>query len=169
MAREVLPAIAPPPATTDQPTEKPSSPRISPRRSFIRGMGMVGAALSVGSLLKTEAEADDHHRSFIPIGDVAILRFLAAAEILETDLWQQYNELAGIQDNEVPGGSGNEAYTEAVEQLDEDMAQYIHDNTDDEMTHELFINAYLVSKGAEPVDLDRFRTLPSSKATGAQQ
>ena len=44
----------------------------------------------------------------------AILRFLAAAEILETDMWQQYNELAGIQDSEVPGGSGNPAYTEAV-------------------------------------------------------
>jgi len=168
MAQEVLSAIASP-ATTDQPTENVSTPsRISPRRSFIKGMGMVGAALSVGSLLKTEAEADEHRR-FIPIGDAAILRFLAAAEILETDLWQQYNELAGIQDSEVPGGSGNEAYTEAVAQLDEDMAQYIHDNTDDEMTHELFINAYLVSKGAEPVNLERFRTLPSSKATGAQQ
>ena len=172
MAREVLPTIAPPP-TTDQPTEKNSlsQPRTSPRRSFLRGMGVVGAALSVGSLLNTDAAADDdddRHRR-IPRGDAAILRFLAAAEILETDLWQQYNELAGIQDSEVPGGSGNEAYTEAVAQLDEDMAQYIHDNTDDEMTHELFINAYLVSKGAEPVNLDRFRTLPSSKASGAQQ
>src|ERR1043166_10056490 len=168
MAREVFSAIASP-ATTDQPTENVFTPsRISPRRSFIKGMGMVGATLSVGSLLKTEAEADEHRR-FIPIGDAAILRFLAAAEILETDLWQQYNELAGIQDSEVPGGSGNEAYTEAVAQLDEDMAQYIHDNTDDEMTHELFINAYLVSKGADPVNLDRFRTLPSSKASGAQQ
>jgi hypothetical protein len=68
-----------------------------------------------------------------------------------------------------PGESGNEAYTEAVKALDEDMDQYIHDNTEDELTHELFINAYLVSKGAEPVNLDRFRTLPSSKATGAQQ
>src|ERR1700687_5544312 len=49
------------------------------------------------------------------------------------------------------------------------MAQYIHDNTEDEMTHEVFINAYLASKGAEPVNLDMFRTLPSSQATGAQQ
>ena len=68
-------------------------------------------------------------------GDAAILRFLAAAEILETDLWQQYNELAGIQDGEVPGGSGNPAYTEALAVLDEDMAQYIHDNTEDEFSH----------------------------------
>ncbi|GAC1391800.1 MAG: hypothetical protein NVSMB38_13310 [Ktedonobacteraceae bacterium] len=49
------------------------------------------------------------------------------------------------------------------------MAQYIHDNTEDEMSHAAFINAYLVSKGAAPVNLDKFRTLPSSKATGAQQ
>jgi hypothetical protein len=100
---------------------------------------------------------------------VAILRFLAAAEILETDLWQQYNELGGIQDHEVSGGSGNHAYTEALKTLDEDMDQYIHDNTEDELTHFTFINAYLTAHGAEPVNLDRFRTLPSSMATGAQQ
>jgi hypothetical protein len=101
--------------------------------------------------------------------DEAILRFLAAAEIIEADLWQQYNELAGIQDSEVPGGTGNPAYTAAVEVLDSDMAQYIHDNTDDEISHFTFLNAYLASKGGEPVNLDQFRTLPSSQATGAQQ
>jgi TatA/E family protein of Tat protein translocase len=103
------------------------------------------------------------------VGDAAILRFLAAVEIIETDLWQQYNELAGIQDSEVPGGSGNPAYSEAVAVLDEDMDQYIHDNTDDEISHAAFINAYLRAHGVEPVDLDRFRNLPSSKATGARQ
>ena len=102
-------------------------------------------------------------------GDAAILRFLAAAEIIEADLWQQYNELAGIQDSEVPGGTGNPAYTAAVAVLDEDMAQYIHDNTDDEISHFTFLNAYLAAKGADPVNLDQFRTLPSSQATGAQQ
>src|SRR5439155_16241119 len=102
-------------------------------------------------------------------GDAAILRFLAAAEILETDAWQQYNELGGIQDGEVPGGSGNAAYTNALSVLDSDMAQYIHDNTDDEFTHFTFINAYLQANGADTVNLDKFRTLPSSKATGAQQ
>jgi hypothetical protein len=55
------------------------------------------------------------------------------------------------------------------ENLDEDMPQYIHDNTDDEISHAAFINAYLKSKGADTVDLDPFRTLPSSKASGAQQ
>ncbi|MFL6466014.1 MAG: hypothetical protein ACJ73N_16595 [Bryobacteraceae bacterium] len=49
------------------------------------------------------------------------------------------------------------------------MDQYIHDNTDDEFSHWHFINAYLASKGADTVDLERFRTLPSSQATGAQQ
>src|SRR5205823_3426978 len=88
-------------------------------------------------------------------GDVAILRFLAAAEILETDLWQQYNELGGIQDSEVPGGSGSAAYVKALEVLDGDMPQYIHDNTEDEISHFTFINAYLASKGAAPVNLDR--------------
>ena len=104
-----------------------------------------------------------------PASHAAILRFLAAAEILETDLWQQYNELGGIQDAEVPGGSGSPLYTAALQQLDADMNQYIHDNTEDELTHEVFINAYLASKGADTVNLDRFRTLPSSKASGAQQ
>jgi hypothetical protein len=102
-------------------------------------------------------------------GDAAILRFLAAAETLEADLWQQYNELGGLQDNEVPGGSGSPIYTKALEKLDSDMPQYIHDNTDDEFTHWFFINAYLKSRGAEPVDLDKFRVLPSSEATGAQR
>ena len=167
MSRETLPATLSS-ATTAQATNENQSPSQSvKRRSFLKGLGVVGAALSAGSLLTGEAEGQDH--GGITFGDTAILRFLAAAEILETDLWQQYNELGGIQDDEVPGGSGNEAYTEGLEALDEDMNQYIHDNTEDELSHEVFINAYLVSKGAEPVNLDQFRTLPSSQATGAQQ
>src|SRR5438309_1226745 len=102
-------------------------------------------------------------------GDAAILRMLAAAEILETDFWRQYNELGAIQDSEVPGGRGSAPYTAALAVLDSDMSQYIHDNTEDEMTHFTFINAYLASKGADTVNLDEFRTLPSSKASGAQQ
>jgi hypothetical protein len=102
-------------------------------------------------------------------GDAAILRFLAAAEILETDAWQQYNELGGVQDSEVPGGTGNAAYMTALEVLDSDMPQYIHDNTEDEFTHFDFINAYLMAHGMAPANLDKFRTLPSSTAPGAQQ
>src|ERR1700688_2961313 len=155
------------PNTSSETTEAPSRNSIK-RRSFLKGLGTTGAALSAGSLLETAAGASTRG-SITTVGDVAILRFLAAAEILETDLWQQYNELGGIQDAEVPGGSGSPAYAAAIAFLDADMAQYIHDNTEDEMTHEVFINAYLISKGAEPVNLDQFRTLPSSKATGAQQ
>src|SRR5256884_2346169 len=99
-------------------------------------------------------------------GDAALLRFPAALELLEADFWIQYNELGGIQDDEVPGGSGNPAYTEALAMLDEDMDQYIPDNTDDEITHHPFLNAYLVSKGAAPANLDAFRTLMGSTATG---
>src|ERR1035437_5896167 len=138
-------------------SESPSRNAVK-RRSFLKGLGVAGAALSAGSLLANKAEASERI-GIITIGDVAILRFLAAAEILETDLWQQYNELGGIQDSEVPGGSGSPAYTAAFLPLDGDMSQYIHDNTEDELSHEVFINAYLVSKGAEPVSLDRFRNL----------
>ena len=109
------------------------------RRSFLLKGAAVGAgAVGAGLLAETPAVAA---RGGLTKGDAAILRFLAAAEILETDMWQQYNELAGIQDSEVPGGSGNPAYTEAVAVLDEDMDQYIHDNTDDEISHFTFINA----------------------------
>jgi Ferritin-like domain len=120
--------------------------------------------MGVGLLAETARASGN-----ITPADIAILRWLAAAEIIETDLWQQYNELGGIQDSEVPGGSGNEAFTEALEVLDEDMPQYIHDNTDDEISHVAFLNAFLTSMGAQPVNFDAFRTLPSSQATGAQQ
>jgi Ferritin-like domain len=140
----------------------------SSRRSFLLKGAAVGAGtLGAGRLLADASPA--FASGGLTKGDAAILRFLAAAEILETDMWQQYNELAGIQDREVPGGSGNPDYTEAVAVLDEDMAEYIHDNTDDEISHAAFINAYLKAHGARTVNLDKFRTLPSSNATGAQQ
>jgi Ferritin-like domain len=150
------------------------SATLTNRRSFMLKGAAVGAgAYGVGQLLADPPFASAHpfgsgHHKGLSKGDVAILQFLAAAEILETDLWQQYNELGGIQDSEVPGGSGNSAYTAALAVLDEDMAQYIHDNTDDENSHAAFINAYLEAHGADPVNLDQFRTLPSSTATGAQ-
>src|SRR4051812_20289512 len=144
------------------------SEHLSSRRSFLLKGAAVGAAgLGAGRLLADPPQA--FASGGLTSGDAAILRFLAAAELIETDLWQQYNELAGIQDGEVPGGSGNPDYTEAVKVLDGDMDQYIHDNTDDEISHATFINAYLKAHGAQTVNLDKFRTLPSSKATGAQQ
>src|SRR5438067_5459142 len=143
------------------------------RRSFLQkdqeegGAGTIGAGLLAGGLpLPAFAEEES---GGITQGDVAILRLLAAVEIIESDLWQQYNELGGIQDSEVPGGSGSKPYINGLQVLDGDTSQYIHDNTEDEFSHMAFINAYLASKGAVPVNLDKFRNLPSSKATGAQQ
>jgi hypothetical protein len=139
-----------------------SNERATNRRSFIKGAG-IGALGAVTLASAPEAFG----KGTLTRGDAAILRFLAAAEILETDLWQQYNELCGMQDSEVSGGTGNKQFTRAVEQLDSDMSQYVHDNTEDEHSHFTFINAYLMSHGAEPVNLDQFRTLPGSTATGS--
>jgi hypothetical protein len=135
------------------------------RRSFLQ-KGLVGAStVAVVGLSGNKARASGG----LTPGDAAILRFLAAAEILETDAWQQYNELCGIPDSEVPGGSGNPDFTAALSVLDSDMAQYVHDNTEDEYSHFQFINAYLQAHGMQPADLSKFRTLPSSTAPGAQQ
>jgi hypothetical protein len=149
-----------------------NSHNLTSRRSFLvkgiaaGGAGAIGGGLLVGTTEPVFAKA---RRSGLTKGDVAILRFLAAAEILETDLWQQYNELGGIPDSEVPGGKVIKSYAAALAVLDSDMSQYIHDNTEDEISHFKFINAYLISQGADPVNLDKFRTLPSSKVTGARQ
>src|SRR5579862_167800 len=132
------------------------------RRSFLKGLGIASATLSAGALLATEGNAQDTRSTGrLSKGDAALLRFAAAVELVEADLWQQYNELGGVQ-------GGNPAYMAALSNLDGDMPQYISDNTDDELSHAAFLNAYLVSKGVEPVDLDAFRTLPSSQATGAK-
>jgi hypothetical protein len=141
------------------------------RRSFVKnGLTATGLATAgVGFLANSaSAFAEAEERSgHLDRGDAALLRFAAAAEILETDFWVQYNELCGIPDKEVPGGTGNPAFTAALSVLDADMAQYVHDNTDDEFTHQNFLNAYLVSKGADPVNLEPFRTLMGSTATGS--
>jgi hypothetical protein len=138
--------------------------RFISRRSFLTntialGAGTVGAGL-LSSIRTAKASGS------LSEGDAALLRFPAALEIIEADFWIQYNELGGIQDSEVPGGTGNPLYTAAIQVLDSDMDQYIHDNTDDEITHNQFLNAYLVSKGAAPANLDAFRTLMGSTATG---
>jgi hypothetical protein len=135
------------------------------RRSFLAGAG----AGALGLSLLADVSAASANPRKLAKGDEALLRFPAALETLEADFWQQYNELGGIQDSEVPGGTGSPQYTAALSVLDSDMAQYVHDNTDDEITHFMFLNAYLEARGGEPVDLEPFRTLASSTATGAQQ
>jgi hypothetical protein len=141
--------------------------RVIHRRSFLQGLGITtaGSALlpAAGLLIAQPAQASEQeHHGQLSRGDAAILRFLAAAELIESDLWTQYNELGGVD-------GGNPAYIAALQNLDGDMPQYITDNTDDELSHAAFLNAYLKSKGAQPVNLDAFRTLPSSQATGAKQ
>jgi hypothetical protein len=126
-------------------------------KGAVAGGATLGAtALSERSLLAQNSAAS------LSRGDVAILRLLAAAEIIEADLWQQYAELGGV----TQGTQNN--YQLALQFLDPDGSQYITSNTLDEMSHATFLNAYLVSKGEQPVNLDKFRTLPSSKATGAK-
>src|ERR1700746_3779824 len=128
------------------------------RRSFLKNSLAASAATAGVGLLSSGLSALGAESGGISEGDAAILRFLAAAEILETDLWQQYTELGG-QDAPASG------YKTGLQQLDGDMPQYISDNTDDEMSHELFINAYLKSKGAKQVDLEPFRNLEGSQVT----
>src|ERR1700756_4646021 len=132
------------------------------RRSFLKGLGIAGATLSASAILGAKGNAETARSTGkLTKGDAALIRFAAAVELIEADLWQQYNEMGGVQ-------GGNPAYIAALSNLDGDMPQYIADNTDDELSHAAFLNAYLISKGEAPVDLDVFRILPSSQATGAK-
>ena len=166
------PSSAPNAADRAAPADAAPAPawrRAVRRRSLLKagvgaGVGFASAGLAFSSVGNHTAQAASSHPTK---GDIAILRFLAAAEIIESDLWQQYNELGGVQDSEELGGSGSQPYTNLlVNTLDTDMPQYIHDNTDDEISHFTFINKYLESVGAAEVNLDRFRNLKGSTATG---
>ena len=141
------------------------------RRSFLKtGFAAAGTVAMGTSLLSLATKAfaqQTSSDSSLTAGDVAILQFLAAGEALEADFYTQYNELGGLRDDEVPGGSGNRIYTETLRRIDPNLSQYIHDITDDEKSHQTFLNAYLVSKGADPVDMEPFRTLAGSTAKGS--
>jgi len=135
--------------------------RRANRRSFLKG-GLATASVTAG-LLGSRSIASAQSSGSLSSGDVAILQFVAAAEIIESDMWQQYAELGGVT-----SGAPN-PYQNALAQMDGDGSQYISSNTLDEQSHENFLNAYLVSKGAPAVNFSKFKTLPSSKATGARQ
>jgi hypothetical protein len=136
---------------------------------------LAGAALSTGTLLprSSRAQVSTDNNARLSRGDVAVLRLLAAAELIEADLWQQYAELGGITPGQEPVETAPftpmNSYQAAFMNLDCDGPQYVSSNTLDELSHAAFLNAYLISKGQAPVDLDRFRVLPSSQADGAQQ
>src|ERR1700723_791834 len=141
------------------------------RRSFMKSGLLAGGAAAVGAgLLANGTSARAQERGRLSPGDAAILRFLAAAELIEADLWTQYAELGGIGNNppiEVAPNESLNPYQRALSNLDGDGPQYIASNTLDEVSHAAFLNAYLESRGAEPVNLDRFRTLQGSTATGS--
>jgi len=110
------------------------------------------------------------HEPRLSKGDEAILRFLAAAELIEADLWTQYAELGGIGTNppiEVDAGQTLNAYQTALSNLDLDGPQYITSNTLDEVSHAAFLNAYLEFRGGEQVNFDAFRALQGSTAMGS--
>ena len=143
-----------------------NSKRAFNRRSLLKtGMLAGGAAVATAGLLATDAPlafAEGSERNEpLTRGDIAVLRFLAAAELIEADLWNQYAELGGVTD-----GTQNN-YQLALEYLDGDGPQYISSNTLDENTHADFLNKYLEIKGAEPIDLSPFKRLQGSTATGS--
>ena len=147
--------------------------RGASRRSFLKNSMVAGAVATVGAgILGSGLPAFAQSTSDAPLtkGDIAILQFLAAAELIESDLWTQYAELGGIGDLppiEVAPHEKLNPYQIALSNLDGDGPQYITSNTLDEVSHATFLNAYLESKGAAPVDLTPFATLPGSKATGS--
>jgi hypothetical protein len=150
-----------------------STKRSVGRRSFMKGSLLAGGAAVMGAGLLangTLARAQAGGGGSLNAGDVAILQFLAAAELIEADLWTQYAELGGIGNNppiEVDPKQPLNNYQIALSNLDSDGPQYITSNTLDEVSHAAFLNAYLVSRGAEPVNFTQFETLPGSTATGS--
>jgi hypothetical protein len=153
----------------DNPVSKTKRP--VDRRSFMKSGLLTGGAAAVGAgLLAKGTSAHAQKGGYLNRGDAAILRFLAAAEIIESDLWIQYAELGGIGNNKPVEIDPNQAmnnYQVALSNLDGDASQYISSNTLDEQSHAAFLNAYLESRGAEPVNFDEFRTLEGSTATGS--
>ena len=147
------------------------------RRSFMRkGLAASTAVMGAGLLGNRSAlgQTTTAAGALITPGDIAILSFLAAAELIEADLWQQYAELGGLTPGQLPVEANPNfipmnSYQAAFMVLDPDGPQYISSNALDEQSHAKFLNAYLQSKGAPQVNLEEFRNLPSSTADGAQQ
>ena len=141
-----------------------SSPRAHDRRTFLRGGAVLGATLaaaaagSPAAMAKVAEAFGPIDRDAVTPGDIAILRFLAAAELLEDDLWQQYCELA----------VANPSYNKALRRIDRSLIRYVCDDRDDERSHAALINSFLAAIGEEPINLDPFRILPSVDVPGAE-
>jgi hypothetical protein len=147
-----------------QTTRSLSAPNRLARRSFLRNLGMGAALLVPGAALLSGSSKGSaaNGRQRLNAGDVAILKLLAAAELIEADLWQQYKELGGVD-------APDSGYKAGLVILDGDQPQYIADNTDDELSHAAFLNAYLRSKGEQQVDLRQFANLPPSQVSFVPQ
>jgi hypothetical protein len=156
------------PAATSIQNQDSDRLQTVPRRSFLKGLGVVGATLLPGAaLLKAQSASFSGKLSN---GDADLLRFALWAELVESDLWTQYNELGGATaPNDGPANVGNPPYKLALQNLDGDMPQYITDNNDDELSHAAFLDAYLRAHGAESLNLDQFRILQGSTATGVDK
>jgi hypothetical protein len=142
--------------------------QLANRRSFLKkgALGAGAAAVGAGLLANgSSAFGQGRDEGSLSKGDVAILQLLLAAEIIETDLWQQYKELGGVE--AAANNPAVQPYVNGLVQLDADMPQYISDNTDDEISHRDFLNAYLKKKGAQPIDFTQFETIQPTKAAGA--
>src|SRR3989440_1366719 len=145
----------------------PAPSRLA-RRSFLRNLGLGAALLAPGAALLSGSgkawakNGNEKEKNALTSGDVAILQVLAAAELIETDLWKQYNELGGVN-------APDSGYKAGLVILDGDQPQYIADNTDDEISHAAFLNAYLESKGEQQVDLSEFKNLAPSQVSFVPQ
>jgi Ferritin-like domain len=157
--------------------EKSLMNRSVNRRSLLKTGALAGGAVAIGAGLvgtATSAFADES-KSRVTRGDIDILKFLSALEQVEADLWIQYAELGGATNQglspiDLPFKTGLAPdYITGLLVLDGDMPQYIADNTDDEISHHRFLNNYLQSKGAKPIDLSSFAILPPSQVTGVPQ
>jgi hypothetical protein len=132
------------------------------RRRFLQAaaIGSAGAGLLTGGLpavaQDVDAGAAGETAGRPSRRDVAILKFLAAAELVEADLWLQYAELA----------YGNRGFRAALIDIDDGQPDYAIDTQEDEDSHARFINAYLASIGEQPVNLDPFRTIMPPAVTG---
>jgi hypothetical protein len=134
---------------------------ITNRRNFLRAGAAASAALAITGVTNVTAQVTNNDLDLVTDGDIAILQFLAAAEILEDDLWQQYDELA---ENHV-------AYNQALRRIDRSLVRYINDDRDDERSHHLLINAVLQRIGQRRgrnlvVNLDPFKVIPPPNVSG---
>src|SRR4029077_7904529 len=149
-------------AESSNPSQELPQPRRLARRSFLRNLGLGAALLAPGAALLTGARKAVAQTDALTRGDVAVLQLLAAAESIEADLWQQYNELGGVN-------APDSGYKAGLVILDGDQPQYIADNTDDEISHASFLNAFLASKGESRVELNQFKVLPPSQVSFVPQ